>query len=180
MTASDSAPTLRSVPSIELSQHQRLQIVGLCSMAFGVNFWEMFDLLPGSSHVLAHDGDELIGHAAWVTRWLQPGELPALRTAYIESVATLPNRQGQGIGRLVMEHLVSQIQDYELAALSPAVVPFYERLGWRLWRGATAIRTVRGLEPTPDEQIMVMILPGTPELNPSDPISAEWRHGEPW
>ncbi len=172
--------TLTSLQATELEPHQRMQIVGLCSMAFGVNFWQMFELLPGSTHVLAYDGNDLVGHAAWVTRWLQPEGLSELRTAYIESVATMPNRQGQGIGRSVMEHLVSRIQEYEFAALSPAVVPFYENLGWRLWEGPTAIRTVRGLEPTPDEQIMVKMLPGSPALDVASPISAEWREGDPW
>ena len=141
----------------------------------------MFRLLPGSTHILVRVEGVLASHACWVARWLQPGGLRALRTAYVEAVATDPSRQGEGLGSLAMRRLVGQIGGYELGALSPARVSFYERLGWEMWRGPTAIRTQGGLLPTPEEEVMVLRTPRTPAaIDASTLITAEWRKGELW
>jgi len=119
-------------------------------------------------------------HACWVERGLQPIGLPLLHTAYIEAVATLPEWQRQGYGKLAMARVAGEIVGYDLGALSPAAAAFYERLGWEHWRGPTAIRTDTGLLPTPEEEIMILRLPQTPPLDLDAPISAEWRAGELW
>ena len=168
------------VSAEELSQPEREQIVRLCSEAFDEDFGNMFRLLPGATHILARVEGELAGHACWVTRWLQPGSLKPLRTAYVEAVATSPSRQGKGLGSFVMQRISEEIDEYELGALSPARVPFYERLGWEMWRGPTAIRTQEGLLPTPGEEVMVLRTPRTPALDTSTLIAAEWREGELW
>lgn len=140
----------------------------------------MFRLLPGSTHILVRVEGDLASHACWVTRWLQPEGLRALRTAYVEAVATDPSHQGKGLGSFVMMRLAEKIGGYELGALSPARVSFYERLGWEMWRGPTAIRTRGGLLPTPGEEVMVLRTPRTPALDASTLITAEWRKGELW
>jgi len=78
--------------------------------------------------------------------------------------------------------LVDEIQDYELAALSPFSVEYYERLGWERWRGPLFIRTKEGnlLPSLDDEEVMILRLPKTPVLDLSAPLSAEWREGELW
>lgn len=168
------------VDGADLSAGERREIVALCEAAFEEDFAQLFALLPGSRHILLHEGGVLVAHACWVTRWLQPAGLPLLRTAYVEAVATLPARQGQGLGREAMGRVVAETADYDLLALSAAVPDFYERLGWRPWRGPTAIRQEAGLLPTPDEEIMILPTPRTPPLDLDDPISAEWREGELW
>ena len=130
--------------------------------------------------MLAQEGRELVGHASWVTRPLQPEGLPPLPTAYVEAVATLPWRQGGGVGSAVMRRVAEEIVGYELGALSPARPGFYERLGWERWRGPTAIRLGDGLIPTPGEEVMVLRLPLTPPLDVEAPITADWRPGELW
>jgi aminoglycoside 2'-N-acetyltransferase I len=168
------------VSAEELAQSEKEQIVRLCSEAFDEDFGEMFWLLPGSTHMLARIEGELASHACWVTRWLQPGDLRPLRTAYIEAVATNPSRQGEGLGSFVMRRITEEIGGYEMGALSPAHVPFYERLGWEMWHGPTAIRTQGGLLPTPGEEVMVLRTRLTPALDTSTLITAEWREGELW
>jgi aminoglycoside 2'-N-acetyltransferase I len=163
-----------------LSQPEKEQIVRLCSEAFDEDFGDMFRLLPGATHILARVEGELASHACWVTRWLQPGRLRPLRTAYVEAVATNPSQQGKGLGSFVMKRITEEIDEYELGALSPARVPFYKRLGWEMWRGPTAIRTQEGLLPTPGEEVMVLRTPRTPALDTSTLITAEWREGELW
>ena len=168
---------LTTFPADRLTPAERADIVRLCNAAFEEDLDNLFELLPGSIHVLAHDGDDLVGHACWVTRWLQPAGLPELRTAYVEAVAVAPSHQGRGIGSAVMTRLADEIAAYDLAALSPARETFYERLGWRLWRGPTAIRMPDALVPTPGEEIMILLTPRTPPLDLDAQITAEWRPG---
>lgn len=172
--------TTTVLPGAALRAADRAAIVALCAAAFDEDFDRLFDLLPGSRHVLLRDGDALVSHACWVTRMLQPAGLPPLRTAYIEAVATLPERQGRGLGTLAMARVVAETADYDLAALSPARPRFYERLGWQHWRGPTAIRLRDGPLPTPGEEIMIRHTPHTPPLDLDAPITAEWREGELW
>jgi aminoglycoside 2'-N-acetyltransferase I len=80
-----------------------------------------------------------------------------------------------------MRHLAVHINEYELGALSPSYSGFYARLGWELWQGALFIRTAERLEPTPeDEEVMILRLPQTPALDLHASLSAEWRNGELW
>ena len=171
---------LSVVPVARLSTAARDEIIALCAAAFDEDFGRMFELLPGSTHVLARLDGRLVGHACWVKRSLQPGAEPPLRTAYVEAVATNPTHQGRGIGGRVMRRLAEEIRDYDLGALSPAVESFYVRLGWEAWRGPTAIRREQGLKRTPDDEIMILRTAQTPPLDLDAPISAEWREGELW
>lgn len=163
-----------------LTAAQKTQIIGLCSDAYEESFGHLFEMLPSSTHVLAHLDGEIVSHAEWVTRWLQPEGHKPLRTAYVEAVATAPARQGQGFATAVMQELRRHICGYDLGALSPSEPAFYARLGWELWRGPLAIRTEGGLSPTPDEEVMVMRLAGTPSLDLNTRLTAEWRDGELW
>jgi aminoglycoside 2'-N-acetyltransferase I len=104
-----------------------------------------------------------------------------MRTAYVEAVATEAEYRKRGFASMVMERLVGEIQDYELAALSPFSVDYYERLGWELWHGPLFIRVEDELMPSIDgEEVMVFRLPKTPVLDLNAPLSAEWREGELW
>jgi hypothetical protein len=81
-----------------------------------------------------------------------------------------------------MRALVREVSDFELAALCPSDQgqPFYARLGWETWLGPLRIRQGSALIETPDESIMIHRLPGTPPLDRSETLSAEWRPGEWW
>jgi aminoglycoside 2'-N-acetyltransferase I len=164
----------------DLSTTERAEIIELCTDAYEEDFGHVFESLPGSIHICGRLEGRMVTHAAWVTRWLEPQGLPLLRTAYVEAVATLPSYQGRGFGTRIMQHLKSYILDFDLGALSPSEVFFYERLGWELWQGPLAIRTQTAIEPTPDEEVMIMRLPRTPALNLSALLTAEWRAGELW
>ena len=121
-----------------------------------------------------------VSHLMWVTRRLQPGESPPLRTAYVEMVATAPDAQGRGYASALLEYFVPQVGDYQLAALSPATPNLYARLGWIFWRGPLSVRYEGRLLPTPEERVMIFPLSLTPPLNVDQPLSIEWRPGEVW
>jgi aminoglycoside 2'-N-acetyltransferase I len=71
---------------------------------------------------------------------------------------------------------------FELGALGTGVHAFYERLGWITWRGPASVRTETGIIRTPDEDgyILVLPTPTSPPLDPTVPISCEWRAGDVW
>ena len=82
-----------------LDRATRGEIIALCEAAYQEDFTRLFELLPGSVHVLARDRrGVLVSHGEFVMRWLQPAGHRLLRTAYIEAVATAPDWQRRGNG----------------------------------------------------------------------------------
>jgi aminoglycoside 2'-N-acetyltransferase I len=172
---------IQVLSSESLSNTGRRNIISLCNRAYEEDMQPLFDTFVGATHVLGFLDGSLVSHALWVTRYLQVGTDPLLRTAYVEAVATEQAYRNRGFATAIMERLASEIQDFDLAALSPFSVKYYERLGWERWRGPLFIRTENGLLPSPDdEEVMVLRLPNTPDLDLSAPLSAEWREGELW
>ena len=167
---------IRTLRTRELDEATRSAIVRLCIDAHHEeDFRNLFSYLPPDGlHVLGYRGEQLVGHAVVTTRWLQPQDLPLLRTAYVDAVATSPAHQRQGVGSAVMSHLASVVTDYDVACLETDRVSFYARLGWEEWRGLLAGRSDSGLIPTPDQKgVMILRLPRTPELDPEALLTIE-------
>ena len=136
----------------------------------------------GGVHVVLDAGAEIVTHAAVVERELHVDGRP-LRTGYVEAVATLPGRQGEGFGSMVMTEVNGIIRErYELGALGTGRHDFYQRLGWKTWDGPSFVRTPEGPRRTPDEDgyILVLETPSSPALDLAAPISCEWRPGDVW
>ena len=161
-------PAIRKVETSELDEETRSAIVRLCVEAHQEeDFQNLFSYLPPEGvHVLAFLGEQLVGHAVVTIRWLQSGDFPLLRTAYVDAVATLPEHQGRGIGTAVMRYLASVVSDCDIACLETERGAFYEHLGWEEWRGPLAGRSDEGLISTPDQKgIMILRLSRTPVLD---------------
>ncbi len=164
-----------------ISIDERKYIIAFCSRAFEQDLEIFFNTFSQPTHILGYQAGKLVSHALWVTRWLKVDHDRLFRTAYVEAVATEEAYRGRGYASKIMSRLEMEIQDYELGALSPFNVRFYERLGWELWRGPVYIRTVAELIRSPiDEEVMILRLPETPDLDLSVPLSAEWREGKLW
>jgi aminoglycoside 2'-N-acetyltransferase I len=137
--------------------------------------------LGGTHFILELDG-RIVAHASVVERELRVGGR-TLRTGYVEAVATTPDRQGKGLGSLLMDDVTAWIRDrFELGALGTGRHSFYERLGWRTWAGPSSVRTPNGDRQTPDDDgyILVLATPSSPALDLSAPISCDWRAGDVW
>jgi aminoglycoside 2'-N-acetyltransferase I len=173
-------PVFDLIPKNQLSTVDTAAIVALCSRAFEEDYAPYLETFEGAVHVFARLDGILVSHALWVTRWLKIGDRPRLRTAYVEGVATAAAYRGWGLATAVMERLVSEIDDYDIAGLSPAETTLYARLGWEFWRGPLFTRKEGNLTHDVDEALMIFRLPKTPSLNLSLPISIEWRQGEVW
>jgi aminoglycoside 2'-N-acetyltransferase I len=176
----DTDLNLEIVHANQLTLDQRARIYALCHRAYQADLEPLFNSFHNATHVLAWLGTRLVSHAMWVTRWLKAADYPLLYTAYVEMVATEPEFQRRGFATRVMQHLASAIPDFEIGALCPAEPELYAKLGWVYWRGPLFIRTAEGLLPTPEEKVMILRLPKTPELDLNLPLSAEWREGELW
>ena len=141
-----------------------------------------WDHALGGVHVVAEVGDAIVAHASVVPRELHVGGRP-LATGYVEAVATDASLQGRGHGTAVMVEIGEIIRArYELGALGTGEHGFYERLGWRAWRGPSSVRAPDGERRTPDEDgyILVLETPTTPPLDLDAPISCDWRPGDVW
>lgn len=159
----------------------RHEIIELCNRAYEEDLGDIFAAFPDSAHILGYVEGKLVSHALWVTRWLQVDSNPLLRTAYVELVATEAEYRNRGYASAVMRHLVTQIQDFDLGALSPFSVDYYRRLGWEPWRGPLFIRQGQERLASPDdEEVMIYRLPKTPPIDTTSALSAEWRIGELW
>ena len=177
--------TLQVISAPDLAPRMLTSILGLCRRAYGENLAHLFDAYTADAHVVARRGDTPVSHAMTVTRWLQAGNGPLLRTAYVELVATAPEFQGRGLATAVMERLGRAIaaDGYDLGGLCPADTRLYGHLGWEYWQGPLFIRPQEqeppapALIPTPEEQVMILRLPHTPPLDLTQPLSAEWRAG---
>jgi len=166
----------------ELNDTQRKDILDLCNRAYNEDLDALMETFDNPTHVLGYCDGKLVSHAMWVTRTLQVGALPPMRTAYVEAVATDPAYQRRGFAGALMQRLAAEIQDFDLGGLSPFSEAYYARFGWELWRGPLFVRTEHGLLASPpDEHVMILRLPNTPaNLDVTQPLSAEWREGEVW
>ena len=165
----------------DLTKGEREAVFALCDLAYEEDMKEIISQFVEPVHVLGEFQGKLVCHALWITRYLQPVGLPFLRTAYVETVATHPEFQNRGFASTIMQKVVEEIQEFDIAGLSPFNVDYYARLGWELWRGAMFERTQAGLVASPvDERVMIYRLPRTLALDLDSAISIEWREGEVW
>jgi aminoglycoside 2'-N-acetyltransferase I len=179
---------LRRLATPELTSGEIRAIRTLMEIAFGSEGdEELFSdddwqhALGGVHFVLELDG-EIVAHAAVVERRIFVAGQP-LRTGYVEAVATSPDRQGLGLGSIVMSDVTEHVREgFELGALGTGRQSFYGRLGWRIWAGPSSVRTPVGERPTPDDDgyIMVLDTPTSPTLDLGAPISCEERPGDDW
>jgi aminoglycoside 2'-N-acetyltransferase I len=173
--------SLKTAFKDDLSQTESSEILTLCSQAYEEDYAPYLETFESSCHILARLDGRLVSHALWITRWLQIGSGPLLRTAYVEGVATDAHYRSRGFASAVMERLAREIIDFEIGGLSPAETSLYSRLGWEYWLGPLFHRKDGMLFRDPaDEAIMILRLPKTPVLDLTQPISVEWRQGEVW
>lgn len=167
------------------------EVLQLCNSAYEEDVGAYLAAFADGTHVLGKVDGTIVSHAMWVTRWLQVGDGPFLKTAYVELVATGIAHRNRGYASAVMKRLVTEIrnheiENYEIGGLCPSSEQYYTRLGWESWRGPLLIRKDGELLPTPPDEdgeaecLMIYRLPQTPKLSLDALVSIEWREGEVW
>ena len=177
---------LRRATTAELGADELAALRRMVFEAFGGRFDEHdWDHMLGGVHVLASEEDDgVTAHGAVVGRTMTAGGR-ALRTGYVEGVATRRDRRGRGLATLVMAEVGRVVTEgYELGALADGTgIPgFYQRLGWETWQGPTWVAGPAGPERTAEEDGSVLVLrtPATGTLDPAGPIVCDWRAGDVW
>lgn len=137
----------------------------------------------GGLHIVVLEGDLVVAHAALVNRSIEVAGV-AFRTGYVEGVATLPHRQGEGLGTLAMEPVTRQIRRAEeFGVLGTGAYRFYERLGWERWQGPSFVRRSDGsVERTAEDDDGLMVLRTGPSaaVDLTSPITCHDRPGDCW
>ena len=170
----------------DLTREQAQQVRSLCERAWAAKPGDFDDedweSCLGGTHVLVEDRDAFVAHAAVIERTLELDGTP-LRTGFVEAVATEPERQGAGLASEAMR-AVNELIDagFELGALDTDIPGFYERLGWVVWPGRTAVREPGGVRLTPEEDGNVLVRrPGRAlEAGRDSLLVCDWRPGDPW
>jgi aminoglycoside 2'-N-acetyltransferase I len=174
---------MNTAPTADLDPATLHAIRALMDEAFEGDFSdEDWDHALGGMHVLAWDGDELVGHGAVAQRRVMY-EGRAWRCGYVEGVAVSARRRRHGLAGQIMETIERIVRaGYDLGALSTtdAGIPLYESRGWLRWRGPTSAITPRGVERTPGDDDSVFVLPVNVELDLDGEITCDWREGEVW
>ncbi len=159
------------------------ELLALCEEAYDETLGPYLAALCPVEHLVVRDGrDRLVSHVMWVDRWVQVGDDPPARAAYVELVATAPRARGNGFASALMAEFARRARSaYPFAALSPSVHGIYERLGWRLWRGPLFVRDESGHRtPTPDDEVMMLDWSNETMPRADEPLSIEWRPFEVW
>ena len=115
-------------PGAALTPQEQEAIAKLFRAAFEEDYRPFQEVFIDPTHILGKVGGRLVSHALWITRWLELQGQPQMRTAYVEAVATDQAYRKNGFASVVMQQLATQIQGYELGALSPADTSLYARL----------------------------------------------------
>lgn len=141
-----------------------------------------WDHALGGWHVVAWDGEDLVAHGSVVPRRILVGEA-WFEAGYVEAMATVPERRGEGFGLAVLMEVSELVRaHHQLGVLSTGDPGFYERAGWERWVGPTFV--LDGGEPrrTPDEDdgIMVLLFGRSADVTLTDTIACEARPGDDW
>jgi aminoglycoside 2'-N-acetyltransferase I len=188
--ANDLALPVRITPTDGLTQSDLRSLRRLFDAAWPAGRFDEHDFehALGGWHWLIELDDRIVSHASVVPRtlWLDGR---ALRTGYLEAVATLPALENRGLASSVMRGAGDHIRaSYELGALSTGRHAFYERLGWQIWRGRTFVRSPgtspapNDVVPTPadDGSVLVLATPASPPLDLDGSLACDWREGDVW
>ena len=141
-----------------------------------------WDNCLGGIHLLAWEGDELVGHASVIQRRLvHAGK--ALRAGYVEGVGVRADQRRKGVASALMgdaEEIIRRAYDCGALGSSDDGLPFYTGRGWQPWRGTLQILTPDGIEDTTDEEHgWILVFGGELDLD-GTLLCADFRDGDVW
>ncbi|WP_329389708.1 GNAT family N-acetyltransferase [Streptomyces sp. NBC_01351] len=127
---STEAPTVVRLP--RYTKTEQAEILGDGDDPFGVAATGL-TWLPKEEHFGIRHGDRLVAHAGLLRLPVAIGDVRT-EVVGVGGVAVAPDRQGQGLARLVvtaaLDHARAMGPDHALLFCRAPLVPLYERLGW--------------------------------------------------
>ena len=136
----------------------------------------------GGIHVLAWDGEELVGHAAVIQRRLIYDGKP-LRAGYLEGMAVLAAHRRRGHGAAMMAEVNRIIRGaYPIGALGATDdgAALYARCEWQVWTGPLSELHPDGVHPTEGEDGSIWVLDVDGSLDVTRELTCDWRQGDCW
>ena len=159
----------------DLLESELEDVITLGSRVFNTDLQANRNTFIHTTHIMGYYGSSLVSHALWYTRWMQTGSSPLLKTAFVDVVATGEEYRKQGFASSVLARFAESVTDYDIAALTTASTGFYERLGWQVWSGPVYFEKTEKQIAQPNDSLMVLSLPNTPDLDLDAPLTVEWR-----
>lgn len=128
---------------------------------------QVYGARPLAVRIGLFDGDELLSHAAARTVELVTGDGPR-RAMLIGSVATAPQRRGEGLASALLDELaaIGRDEGCDLLLLWSDRWEFYARLGYAPAGAQQELRVAAGTQP----------LPGLRRARPSDAVALHALH----
>lgn len=139
------------------------------------------DHANGGIRVIAVDGDQIVGHAAVISRTITIAGT-SYTVGYVEGVAVIPHRQGQGIGAEMMRRITALCSDtYQISMLSTGEHDFYAKFGWQRVLGQSYVDDHGTITRTAEEDEGLMIYTQLTHLNQLGvAFVCDWRTGDVW
>ena len=166
----------------EVSSKTESSIRALLDLAFEGDFSpEDWEHTFGGQYFIGLLEETIIAHGSVVPRnMFIDGQ--AITVGYVEAIAVLPSHWRQGFGTQLMQQITQFCQDnYELSMLSTDENQFYERLGWRQFKGESFVRSENSEVRTSDEDAGLMLLPGKKsQIILIRRVVCESRSGDDW
>ena len=169
-------------PTNQLTTTQLSELRHLLEQTFGPRYDEVaWQHCLGGTHFLLRYNGELVSHVSLVPRLFEQAGR-RLNGVYGESMVTIPNLQGKGIGTIIAAMATADILlHYELGAFAASKYHFYERLGWRKWAGPTYVADESGRRPAaPDRGAVMALIPPGGGIDLSGDLTTDWRPGDIW
>ncbi|HFI0234757.1 TPA: GNAT family N-acetyltransferase [Streptococcus suis] len=146
------------------------------------NLKQPYGYTPQDYHLLAYQGEDLVGHMGSQVRTISVGAEESL-IAGIGGVLIAPEFRGKGLGRAMMTRLLEEntqtlAVDFSYLGCREEVVPYYEACGFhRMERLERSINRLTNM--SQEELSIVMIASGQKNWRnfPSGRIDL---HGRPW
>jgi aminoglycoside 2'-N-acetyltransferase I len=103
------------------------------------------------------------------------------RTGFVEAMAVGHEWRGRGVGSKLLEELTDFCRsNFEVAMLSTGSHAFYEKHGWRRFKGESYLATDSGLVRTEQDDDGLMVLTSLDGVLEAARVACDFRNGDVW
>ncbi|MGQ7461831.1 GNAT family N-acetyltransferase [Streptococcus suis] len=146
------------------------------------NLKQPYGYAPQDYHLLAYQGEDLVGHMGSQVRTISVGAEESL-IAGIGGVLIAPEFRGKGLGRAMMTRLLEEntqtlAVDFSYLGCREEVVPYYEACGF--YRMERLERFINRLTNMSQEELSIVMIASGQKNWRNFPSGRIDLHGRPW
>ncbi|HFI0790256.1 TPA: GNAT family N-acetyltransferase [Streptococcus suis] len=146
------------------------------------NLKQPYGYAPQDYHLLAYQGEDLVGHMGSQVRTISVGAEESL-IAGIGGVLIAPEFRGKGLGRAMMTRLLEEntqtlAVDFSYLGCREEVVPYYEACGF--YRMERLERSINRLTNMSQEELSIVMIASGQKNWRNFPSGRIDLHGRPW